>query len=137
MAALGSEKYVIKGIIPVDQVEKSLAGDPAKAIDSSKGSWSLWPFPFRRQRSKKTMQPTLTDTWSSDAGNASANNPDSENDKKHVKDMKKMLKATSPTSDELASLNLKEGSNAVTFTFSTAMLGRQKVCLSCVINTSY
>jgi phosphatidate phosphatase LPIN len=33
-----------------------------------------------------------------------------------------------PTSEELASLDLREGRNVVTFTFSTAMLGIQQVC---------
>ncbi|KAJ6722425.1 LIPIN [Salix koriyanagi] len=38
-----------------------------------------------------------------------------------------MVRANTPTSEELASLNLKEGRNVVTFTFSTAMLGKQQV----------
>ncbi|KAL8130587.1 hypothetical protein V2J09_019742 [Rumex salicifolius] len=40
---------------------------------------------------------------------------------------KKMLWAKTPTSEQLASLNLKGGRNEVIFTFSTPMLGEQKV----------
>ncbi|GAB2259495.1 hypothetical protein Droror1_Dr00010350 [Drosera rotundifolia] len=39
----------------------------------------------------------------------------------------KSLRVTTPTSEQLASLNLKEGKNVVTFTFSTAMLREQQV----------
>ncbi|CAN1191984.1 Phosphatidate phosphatase PAH2 [Linum perenne] len=37
------------------------------------------------------------------------------------------IRALNPTSEQLASLNLNEGANVVTFTFSTSMLGKQKV----------
>lgn len=40
---------------------------------------------------------------------------------------KKKVRSIAPTSEQLASLNLKEGRNTVTFTFSTAMLGKQQV----------
>lgn len=41
---------------------------------------------------------------------------------------KKGIRVLSPTTEQLASLNLKEGKNIVTFTFSTQMLGKQQVC---------
>lgn len=53
------------------------------------------------------------------------------NDELKPRVVKKMVRITSPTSEQLASLNLKEGRNTVTFTFSTAMLGNQQV--SCFI----
>ncbi|KAK1405743.1 Phosphatidate phosphatase [Heracleum sosnowskyi] len=40
---------------------------------------------------------------------------------------KKGIRVLSPTTEQLASLNLKEGRNIVTFTFSTPMLGKQQV----------
>ncbi|XP_048131137.1 phosphatidate phosphatase PAH2-like isoform X2 [Rhodamnia argentea] len=40
---------------------------------------------------------------------------------------KKMFRVNTPTSEQVASLNLREGSNTITFTFSTAMLGEQQV----------
>ncbi|XP_043812797.1 phosphatidate phosphatase PAH2 isoform X2 [Manihot esculenta] len=71
----------------------------------------------------------VTDNRSSDVENVSDSNIDTENDKNIVKPKlsKKMVRAISPISEELASLNLKDGSNTVTFTFSTSMLGKQKV----------
>lgn len=44
-----------------------------------------------------------------------------------VKVNKKKVRTLTPTSKQLASLNLKEGKNVVIFTFSTAMLGKQQV----------
>ncbi|KAF3455691.1 hypothetical protein FNV43_RR00333 [Rhamnella rubrinervis] len=41
--------------------------------------------------------------------------------------LKKMVRFISPTSEQLASLNLKEGRNTVTFKFSTPMLGKEQI----------
>ncbi|KAI7731085.1 hypothetical protein M8C21_001264, partial [Ambrosia artemisiifolia] len=43
------------------------------------------------------------------------------------KSNKKHIRTLTPTSEQLASLNLAEGQNIITFTFSTAVLGTQKV----------
>ncbi|KAJ0024518.1 hypothetical protein Pint_08799 [Pistacia integerrima] len=118
-----------KGMIPVDRVEKSLVGDPSKSIVSPGGSWRLWPFSLRRSKSRKATQPAQSDTKSSDAEVASES-IDGLNEANNVckpKMAKKMVRAITPTSEQLASLNLKEGRNTVTFTFSTAMLGKQEV----------
>jgi len=37
------------------------------------------------------------------------------------------VRSLTPTSEELASLDLREGKNVVTFTFSTAIVGKQQV----------
>ena len=47
-----------------------------------------------------------------------------------VKVNKKIVQTLTPTSEQLASLQLKEGKNVVIFTFSTAMLGKQQVCFT-------
>lgn len=39
----------------------------------------------------------------------------------------KKLRAKTPTSEQIASLNLKEGMNIVTFSVSTTMLGTRQV----------
>lgn len=44
-----------------------------------------------------------------------------------VKVTKKKVRVLTPTSEQLASLNLKKGKNIVIFTFSTPMLGKQQV----------
>lgn len=81
------------------------------------------------------MQPNLNDSRSPDVENASESTVgmDSSNTVLTPKGMKKTERATSPTSEQLASLNLKEGRNTVTFTFSTAMLGKQQVIYSWVV----
>ena len=43
---------------------------------------------------------------------------------------KNHTRALTPTSEQLASLNLAQGQNTVTFTFSTSVLGAQKVICS-------
>ncbi|XP_028122414.1 phosphatidate phosphatase PAH2-like isoform X1 [Camellia sinensis] len=80
-------------------------GNPSKAIDTS--------------------QPTHSST-SSDGENTleSSIGLDGERD---VLVKKKKVRAVTPTSEQLASLNLNKGKNTVTFTFSTAMLGPQQV----------
>ncbi|XP_012071671.1 phosphatidate phosphatase PAH2 isoform X1 [Jatropha curcas] len=110
-------------------VSSPVVGDSSKAVVTSGGSWRLWPFPFRRSRSRKTVQPTVNDTRVADVDNVTDRNLCTDDDKNvlEIKNSKKMVKAMTPTSEELASLNLKEGSNSVTFTFSTSMLGKQKV----------
>lgn len=81
------------------------------------------------------MQQAVDDTRSSVAENV----PDRiihkgrENDVSKPKVLKKMVRANTPTSEQLASLNLKEGRNVITFTFSTGMLGKQRVILRCFI----
>lgn len=126
MAAFGREQiFEPKGIIAVDQVEKTFEGDPSRAIVTSSGSWGLWPFSFRRSR---TMSPALNGTNGFHAENA----PDKTGDmitEKNIPKAKvpKMVRSIIPTSEQLASLNLKEGQNMITFTFSTPVLGKQQV----------
>ncbi|KAK9270903.1 hypothetical protein L1049_026489 [Liquidambar formosana] len=118
-----------KGMIPIDQAEKTRAGDPSKAVIDSSGRWKLWPFSFKRSRTMKAIQPGMNGARSSDAENAPENTTAMDGDKNVLKpkDTRRKIRANSPTSEQLASLNLKEGKNTVTFTFSTAMLGKQQV----------
>ncbi|XP_011030124.1 PREDICTED: phosphatidate phosphatase PAH2-like isoform X2 [Populus euphratica] len=107
----------------------NIEGDSSKVIVASGGSWRIWPFSFKRSRSRKIPQHALNDTRSSDSENVSDCNLHTDKDYSVInpKVTKKMVRANTPTSEQLASLNLKEGRNVVTFTFSTAMLGKQQV----------
>ena len=128
MLSLGKEQILeLKGMIAVDQVEKTLEGDPAKAIVTSGGSWRLWP--FRRSRAISSVQPVINNTRQSDAENASEMTAGTDGNDNVCKPKltKKKVRVITPTSEQLASLNLKEGRNTITFTFSTAMLGEQQV----------
>lgn len=103
-------------------------GDPSKASLASGGSWRIWPFSSRRSSSKNGMQLVLNDARASEAENASESSVGMDGSNTVPKPKpEKMMKAMTPTSEQLASLNLKEGKNIVTFTFSTAMLGQQQV----------
>ncbi|XWS24254.1 hypothetical protein CRYUN_Cryun28dG0085100 [Craigia yunnanensis] len=130
MVTFGSEEiFEPKGMIPVERVEKTIEGDPSKAIVSRSGSWRLWPFSLKRSRYRKAVQPAQVDTRDLDAENAADGTVASDDDKNLLKpkQVKKMIRAITPTSEQLASLNLKDGMNHITFTFSTAMLGKQQV----------
>ncbi|KAF5746997.1 phosphatidate phosphatase PAH2-like isoform X1 [Tripterygium wilfordii] len=98
----------------------STIGDPLKEF-APNGSWKIWPFSYKKSKSCETLLPSLNDARNSDADNLSESTTGAE------KVIKKKVKAKTPSSEQLASLNLKEGSNSVTFTFSTPMLGRQQV----------
>ncbi|KAG2666417.1 hypothetical protein I3760_15G059500 [Carya illinoinensis] len=108
-------------------VASPAVGDPSKSSVASEGGWRIWP--FRRSSSKKGMPPALTNGITSNAESAleSTVGVNAENNLLRLKREKKMVRAMTPTSEQLASLNLKEGKNTVTFTFSTAMLGNQQV----------
>ncbi|OMO78979.1 hypothetical protein CCACVL1_13981 [Corchorus capsularis] len=129
MVVFGSEIFEPKGMIPVDRVEKSIEGDPSKAIISRSGSWRLWPFSLRRSRSRKAVQPAPVEMEGSQTLDAADDTVVSDNDKNLLtaKQVKKMIRAITPTSEQLASLNLKDGMNHIAFTFSTPMLGKQQV----------
>ncbi|GAB4852128.1 hypothetical protein Ancab_016318 [Ancistrocladus abbreviatus] len=112
-----------KGMIAVDRVEKTAAGNAQKSTDSKSASWRLWPFSFQRSRSVKSRNPDAENSSASHRGEVM----DAERDSHTQKVTRKKIRANTPTSEQLASLNLKEGKNVVTFSFSTAMLGEQKV----------
>lgn len=139
MVSFGSEQiFEPTGMIAVDKVEKSLTGDPSKSSVASGGGWRIWPFSFRNSRSKKGLQPVPIDLRNSDAENTSESTTGMDGDKNVLKPkvVRKIVRALIPTSEQLASMNLKEGSNTVTFTFSTKMLGKQQVVLHLLLGTS-
>nr|GMD89005.1 phosphatidate phosphatase PAH2-like isoform X1 [Ipomoea batatas] len=98
-------------------------GKKSPPTDANGGSHRARSFPIKRSRS----------TNPNDNRNTEAKTPlkvssDSmEEDVCKVKVTKKKLRVLTPTSEQLASLNLKEGKNVVIFTFSTPMLGKQQV----------
>ncbi|XVE70044.1 hypothetical protein DITRI_Ditri10aG0040100 [Diplodiscus trichospermus] len=129
LVTFGSEEiFEPKGMIPVDRVEKTIEGDPSKAAPPS-GNWRLWPFSLKRSRSRKAVQPAPADTRGLDAKNAADIIVASVDKKLLIPKLvkKKMIRAITPTSEQLALLNLKDGMNHVIFTFSTSMLGKQQV----------
>lgn len=130
MLSLGGKQILeLKGMIAVDPVEKTLEGDPSKAVVASGGSWRLWPFLFRRSRAIPSVQPAIVNTIQSDSENAKDTPAGMDGNSSECKPKltKKKVRVITPTSEQLASLNLEEGKNTITFTFSTSMLGKQQV----------
>lgn len=111
-----------KGMIDVGKTDdRNSEGVSENSVNSRSGSWKIWPFSLkgsnRRQNSISSSE-IVTQGPKDIVENADV----------AVNGVaKKKIRAKSPTSEQLASLNLKEGKNVVTFTFSTAMLGEQQV----------
>lgn len=92
-------------------------------VDGGGGSWNLWP--FRRLGSKNVSQ--KEENSKKDCDVETAVETDGEKEASSPKSNKMHTRALAPTPEQLASLNLAEGKNTVTFTFSTSVLGAQKV----------
>ncbi|KAL8166038.1 hypothetical protein V2J09_007537 [Rumex salicifolius] len=109
-----------KGMINVEEVEYAVERSPQQVMESDNGTWRLWP--FKKAKSMNKRNSVVLDATRGHRG--SAGNSDT-SESGTIK--KKFVRAKTPTSEQLSSLNLKEGKNTVTFTFSTSMLGEQKV----------
>lgn len=121
MASFGKDHvFEHQGMIAVDRTEKNLKAE------TMNGSWRLWPFNFKRSKSISAVQSTPESTIAMDSkGTGSCRNSSGGKIMRKPKVMKE--RSLTPSSEEVASLNLKEGQNVVTFGFSTAMLGQQQV----------
>uniref|UniRef100_A0A0E0J491 phosphatidate phosphatase n=1 Tax=Oryza nivara TaxID=4536 RepID=A0A0E0J491_ORYNI len=110
------QSFEPQGMIKVERVEPNAAP----------GGWRIWPFSFKRTRSVNTVQPVSESTEEA-SSSAPVKEVERENNKARAKRMERKVRSLTPTSEELASLDLREGRNVVTFTFSTGMLGKQQV----------
>lgn len=86
-----------------------------------------WPFSFKRSRTIRSCDMDVMGSGKRSEVMISNNGYVLEGGNDVGKAKKKVLKTLTPTSEQLASLNLREGLNKVVFTFSTAMLGNQQV----------
>ncbi|XP_006663594.1 phosphatidate phosphatase PAH2-like [Oryza brachyantha] len=110
------QSFEPQGMIKVERVETNAAPG---------GSWRIWPFSFKKTRSVNTVQPVSEST--EETSSTLVKELEIESNKPRAKRKERKVRSLTPTSEELASLNLREGRNVVTFTFSTAMLGKQQV----------
>lgn len=127
-------------VIPVEQEEtpKSRVDDSGIERTASGRRWRLWPIPFRRVKtlehtsSNVSTEDIFLDSESSLQNQAAEPSPAARGGK--LSPRKQLVRTNVPTSEQIASLNLKEGQNMVVFIFSTRVLGVQKVCdLSCAL----
>jgi phosphatidate phosphatase LPIN len=144
----GLEKPVVLGMLSFEQVvTDNTQGDiPAEELNPSpdkkevgalitagSGGWKLWPFPLRRSKTPEMngsapliSREALMVAANAGVGSALVNDLVSEGDY-YLRSRKNKVRSFLPTSQMLSSMNLKEGSNRITFTFFTRVLGKQQV----------
>ncbi|XP_057722492.1 phosphatidate phosphatase PAH1-like [Arachis stenosperma] len=115
--------------IPVEQGD-ALSRDGDAGSASSGRRWRLWPIPFRRVKtlehstSNASSDEIFVDTESELQSSLLDPSPKSYNP---GSPHKQFVRTNVPGNEQIASLNLKEGQNLVTFSFSTRVLGTQQV----------
>ncbi|KAK1264832.1 hypothetical protein QJS04_geneDACA017900 [Acorus gramineus] len=128
-AVFGSDFPIdAKDAIPVKRVEVR------EDFSSPSGRrWRLWPIPFR---SFKTLQHSDSNSSADDvyvdsesvlqsSGEEPTPNQTTVNQSQSPR--KQFVRTNVPTNEQIASLNLKDGQNVVTFSFSTRVWGKQQV----------
>ncbi|RAL47274.1 hypothetical protein DM860_013239 [Cuscuta australis] len=126
---VSQEVEIAKAIQEVDvrpvEPETEEKSPPTAANGESHRTWS---FPFKRSNSTLVIRDSLNENINTDAKSPPRDSSEcTEEDVPKVRITKKKIRALTPTSEQLASLNLKAGKNIVIFTFSTPMLGKQQV----------
>ncbi|OWM82353.1 hypothetical protein CDL15_Pgr001927 [Punica granatum] len=113
-----------KETIPVEEEETPKAESESVATPTSSGRrWRLWPIPFRRvktlehQNSSSSNEDVFVDSEPSMQSLQEEPTPRSEQGDKSPR--KQLIRTNVPTSEQIVSLNLKEGQNIITFSFST------------------
>lgn len=126
MAAFGIDLEVDpKDTIPVE-VESAPSATPASR------RWRLWPIPFRRVKmlehsdSNSSNEEIFVDSESTLQNLQAEQSPRFPNGVSEPS-KRQLVRTNVPTTEQIASLNLKEGQNMIAFTFSTRVLGIQKV----------
>ncbi|WJX18248.1 phosphatidate phosphatase [Trifolium repens] len=114
-------------ILPVEAKDAFPVEQDDQQSPSSGRRWRLWPNPFRRV---KTLEHSYSDASNEDvfldseSGTLLEPTPSSSN---QGSPHKQFVRTNVPTNEQIASLNLKDGQNTVTFSFSTRVLGTQQV----------
>ncbi|KAK1256936.1 hypothetical protein QJS04_geneDACA017227 [Acorus gramineus] len=118
-----------EGAISVDRADRNPQGDASRDISPSNVSWRLWPFSFKKSTTMRTIHSVADGNKEAGNNNTSegTDNVSKDNNKQKNRCMRRKVQSVTPTSEQLASLNLKDGRNVITFSFSTAMLGTQQV----------
>jgi phosphatidate phosphatase LPIN len=136
----------LKDAIPIEEREDTIGISP-----SFSRRWRLWPIPFRMSRSLQRTDSTSstdelfldsesflqspTDDQPSEFVSGNGSSYDNKNDNSIGNNensagptpRKQFVRTNTPTNEQIALLNLKEGQNMVSFSFSTRVLGKQEV----------
>uniref|UniRef100_A0A1J3HTI4 phosphatidate phosphatase n=1 Tax=Noccaea caerulescens TaxID=107243 RepID=A0A1J3HTI4_NOCCA len=116
-------------VISVEEKEPKKAKDDETPVTPSSGRrWRLWPIPFRRV---KTVEHTGSNSSSEedlfvDSEPGLQNSPEP-TESRHESPRRQLVRTNVPTNEQITSLNLKDGQNIITFSFSTRVLGTQQV----------
>ncbi|KNA09772.1 hypothetical protein SOVF_150530 isoform B [Spinacia oleracea] len=138
MAAFGSSFSIeFKDAIPIEK-EVTLNLGVHDSGSPSGRRWRLWPNPFRRVKTLERTTSNASEDIFVDSESVSqspssidrtpmsqSGTPLSATSSKSVH--KKIIRTNIPTNEQISLLNLKEGQNDVTFSFSTRVLGLQQV----------
>ncbi|VVA97015.1 unnamed protein product [Arabis nemorensis] len=119
-------------VISVEENESAKSKDDGTTVTPSSGRrWRLWPIPFRRV---KTIEHTGSSSSSeedlfvdSEPGLQNSPEPLSTTESRHESPRRQLVRTNVPTNEQIASLNLKDGQNMITFSFSTRVFGTQQV----------
>ncbi|XP_029126826.1 phosphatidate phosphatase PAH1 isoform X2 [Cajanus cajan] len=119
-----------KDTIPVGQDDAVKATVDNPGLASSRRRWRLWPIPFRKV---KTLEHANSDVSSEDIFLDSESDwqtsvvEPSPTSARRDSPRKQFVRTNVPSNEMIASLNLKDGQNLVTFSFSSRVLGTQQV----------
>lgn len=114
--------------IPVEQEDDSV-GTPT----SASRRWRLWPIPFRRVKtldhspSNSSSEEIFVDSEPTLQNSLLESPPPVSSGRTETTPRKQFVRTNIPTSEQISSLNLKDGQNMITFCFSTRVLGTQQV----------
>lgn len=134
-AAFGLEAPAeLEGEILVEDIEtKAQKNYTSDSNVPSGGGWRLWPFTFRRPKTPENSIPVRSFSNPEVIVNRDAALQSTCDKALELKNsyssppQKHKVRTNLPTSEQLASLNLKEGQNMITFTFLTSVWGNQQV----------
>ncbi|XP_057801403.1 phosphatidate phosphatase PAH1-like [Salvia miltiorrhiza] len=132
MAAFGVDLPVEPhDAIPVEQEKPETKEDDSQLTPIPSRRWRLWPIPFRRVKtlehatSYSSNEEVYVDSDSGSQSQQAVMTPTARTASESPR--KQFIRTNAPTTEQIASLNLKEGQNMVSFKFSTRVLGSQKV----------
>lgn len=124
---LGMAAYGIE--IPIDPQDAISVEENALPSTPSR-RWRLWPIPFRRVKTLDHNNSNLSgeDVFLDSESVFDSPQPVETTPKSSQSPQKQFVRTQVPTTEQISSLNLKDGQNMVSFIFSTRVLGVQKVC---------
>ncbi|XP_071721255.1 phosphatidate phosphatase PAH1-like isoform X2 [Rutidosis leptorrhynchoides] len=110
-------------------VELSGARDDSGLPSTPSRRWRLWPIPFRRVKTLDHNSSNLSgeDIFLDSESVFDSPQPVETTPTPTHSPKKQFVRTNAPTTEQIASLNLKDGQNMVSFIFSTRVLGVQKV----------